>query len=410
MSRSLLQETIAAISALVGTVALSAACGSDDAPAEGSPDAGANGGTSGVGATGGSGGTSGTAASDAPLPLPSFDSLPPGWSTLKPGGETLCAHGSAFQFFVRPGTVNRVLIEFSGTGACWDENSCRPGSSLYRQNAAGDLFTLDETYAAGVRDHNNPRNPFKDWHHVYIPSCSGSGHWGDTTMTFGTGSDAFMVYFKGTANSRAALTWVFENITAPEKAFVTGCSGGSFGALVWSPHVRERYGAATTVYHFADSGVGIVTDEFAADSYPVWNTRGAYPTFIPHESLGDFEPLTNMYAMIGRHFPDMFLSLFTPHADAEQYLYYDLFGGGSITDWTAQMNTFVSTVQASTPSFRSFIAPGTYHCILPYPNFYEVESNGVKIVDWIAQVVADQPVSHVTCGNQCDAQATAGEE
>src|SRR5687767_5392811 len=123
MSRSLLQETIAAISALVGTVALSAACGSDDAPAEGSPDAGANGGTSGVGATGGSGGTSGTAASDAPLPLPSFDSLPPGWSTLKPGGETLCAHGSAFQFFVRPGTVNRVLIEFSGTGACWDENS-----------------------------------------------------------------------------------------------------------------------------------------------------------------------------------------------------------------------------------------------------------------------------------------------
>ena len=379
-------------------VALSVACGNDDTPGS-APGAGNKAGTG--GATG-TGGTAGTGADGAPMPAPRLDSLPPGWTTIRPGGDTGCAHGTEFQFFVRPGTVNRLLIEFSGTGACWDEASCRQGSTLYRSTAAGELFILDEEGATGVRDHGNARNPFKDWHHVYIPSCSGSGHWGDATITYGSGSESFTVYFKGTANSRAVLSWIFDNVISPEKVFVTGCSGGSFGALVWSAHVREHYGSATKVYQFADSGVGIVPDDFVVESYPRWNTRGAYPTFIPHETLADFEPLTKMYPMIGGHFDDMFLSIFTPHADAEQYRYYALFGGGTITEWTALMNQFISTIQTATPNFRSFIAPGTYHCILPYANFYEVESSGVKIVDWIAQVVADQPVSNVTCGDQCE--------
>jgi len=250
--------------------ALSVACASDDASSGSAGNAGTKPGTGGASGAGGSGGM-GTGG--ARMPPPRLDSLPPGWTTIWPGGDTGCAHGSEFQFFVRPGTVNRLLIEFSGTGACWDEASCRSGSPLYRHTAAGELFVLDEDGATGVRDHNNPRNPFKDWHHVYIPSCSGSGHWGDATITYGSGSESFTIYFKGTANSRAALAWIFENLASPEKAFVTGCSGGSFGALVWSAHVREHYGTATKVYQFADSGVGIVPDEFASQSYPQWNTR-----------------------------------------------------------------------------------------------------------------------------------------
>jgi hypothetical protein len=91
--------------------------------------------------------------------------------------------------------------------------------------------------------------------------------------------------------------------------------------------------------------------------------------------------------------------------DGDALRYFAIWGGGPITEWTARMNAFVSTIQAATPNFRSFIAPGTYHCILPYANFYDVESSGVKVVDWISQVVADQPVSNVTCGDQCDALA-----
>jgi hypothetical protein len=393
-------------SVFLATVTLLLACAGDDEPLVNPGDAGTDRGTGGAGATGGTGGTG---AADAWTPPPRLESLPPGWTTIRPGGDTLCAYGTPFQFFVRPGTVNRVLIEFSGTGACWDEASCRPGSNLFRSNANAELFVLDEDGATGVRNHEDARNPFKDWHHVYIPGCSGSGHWGDTTITYGTGADSVTVYFKGTANSRAALAWIFDNVTSPEKAFVTGCSGGSFGSLVWSPHVREHYGAGTKVYQFADSGVGVVPEEFRTESYPQWNTRGAYPTFIPHENIADFEPLTNMYAMIGAHFPDMFLSIFTPHADGEQYRYFELFGGGSITEWTALMNADVSTIQSTTPSFRSFITPGTYHCILPYTNFYTVETNGVKVVDWIAEVVQDQPVKNFTCGDQCDALASAAE-
>src|SRR5215210_4000630 len=50
----------------------------------------------------------------------SIEDLPPGWTTFAPGGETRCARGTPFKYFVRRGSVNRVIIDFRGGGACWD--------------------------------------------------------------------------------------------------------------------------------------------------------------------------------------------------------------------------------------------------------------------------------------------------
>jgi hypothetical protein len=103
---------------------------------------------------------------------PGISKLAPGWNTIKPGGATICARDTEFQYFVRPGTVNRVLVEFRGGGACWNELTCSVAGSLFQETAEVPTFVQNESQALGISDHANASNPFKDWHHVYIPYCT----------------------------------------------------------------------------------------------------------------------------------------------------------------------------------------------------------------------------------------------
>src|ERR1041384_7604860 len=64
----------------------------------------------------------GCGSDDSPPPLPR--GLQPGWNEIAPGGATTCALGGPYAFWVRPGTVNRLVIDFQGGGACWDALTC----------------------------------------------------------------------------------------------------------------------------------------------------------------------------------------------------------------------------------------------------------------------------------------------
>jgi hypothetical protein len=45
-------------------------------------------------------------------------------------------------------------------------------------------------------------------------------------------------------------------------------------------------------------------------------------------------------------------------------------------------------------------APGQGHGILEFEAFYALEVNGVKLVDWIAALIAGEPLDDVHC-DQC---------
>jgi hypothetical protein len=63
--------------------------------------------------------------------------------------------------------VNRLVIEFRGGGACWNDLTCSISGSLFQETADADAAVLSES--VGIYQHSNLDNPFKDWHHVYIP-------------------------------------------------------------------------------------------------------------------------------------------------------------------------------------------------------------------------------------------------
>src|SRR5688572_11531816 len=104
-------------SLILGLLASTAACGDDTTGAGGGGTGGGSpasttSSTSGTSAssasTSSSAGTGGEAAGGggggAPV-LPAPDELEPGvWNELVPGGDTICARGTPYSFWVRPGT------------------------------------------------------------------------------------------------------------------------------------------------------------------------------------------------------------------------------------------------------------------------------------------------------------------
>ncbi len=382
-------------------------CGGDDDGSSGTGGTAGSGGSA-AGAGGSSGSTAGTGggagasgsggAGGAVTPI---GDLPAGWSTFEPGGDTTCSRGTPFRYFVRPGTVDRVVVDFRGGGACWNDVTCSFAGSIFEEEANPDFFIAGDD-GAGIYDHGDDRNPFKDWHHVYIPYCTGDVHWGNATRTYGTGAEAFTIHHRGAVNVQAALDWLYASLPSPEKVFVTGCSAGAYGSVLWSAYLREHYSDAT-VYQFADSGAGVITQEFFNESFPQWNAYDAIPSFIPNVDPMSLSRLPQIYSVIGGHFPDMLVSQYNTVYDDNQHFYYEAMGGGDAHEWSAAMRMNIEDTAATTSTFRYFLAPGFQHCIIPYPNFYDVESDGTKLVDWLNDVVNDRVVSNVDCGTDCGA-------
>jgi hypothetical protein len=328
-------------------------------------------------------------------------SLAPGWSEIVPGGETACARGTEFAYFVRPGTVNRVIIEFVGGGACWSDVTCTDPDKYFTDSVEPMRETVRKNELnKGISDHENPQNPFKDWYHVVIPYCTGDIHWGDNVVTYGQGDDRVTIHHKGAANTRAVLDWVYKNFSAPEQVLVTGCSAGSYGSAMWAPHVMNHY-PTSRVTQFGDSGAGIITNEFFQKSFPSWRAEGAFPAFI-----SELDParvnvrgldFPDVYAAVGSHFPAQRVSQYNTAFDDNQSFYYKAMGGGDVEEWSSRMFASIASVKSRTPNFASFIASGEQHCIIPYNNFYTVNVNGRLLTDWLRDLVNRVPVESVTC-------------
>ncbi|WP_438008066.1 pectin acetylesterase-family hydrolase [Sorangium sp. So ce321] len=344
----------------------------------------------------GCGGPSAKDESPSNAPPAGIQSLAPGWNTIEPGGETTCSRGAPFKYFVRPGTVNRLIVEFRGGGACWSQTTCSVAGALFQETVTEDAAVVNQQGATGIYDHENPDNPFRDWHHVYIPYCTGDIHWGDNTATYGEGDQAVTIQHKGAVNVRAALGWIYENVPAPEKIFVTGCSAGAYGSILWSAHLREHYKGASVV-QFADSGAGIITDSFFKDSFPSWKPQGAYPAWITGLDAAELARLSVLYEAIGDHYPDMRLSQYNTVYDDDQSFFFKAMGGGDAQAWSDAMRASVADIEASTENFSSFLAPGSAHCILWRPEFYTVESGGTRLVRWLDSLVNGEAPPSVAC-------------
>jgi hypothetical protein len=316
--------------------------------------------------------------------------LAAGWNEIRPGGDTICARGTPFSFYVRPGSVNRVIVEFRGGGACWDAATCAPGSDYFQETAT-------PPGADGIYDHEDPRNPVASWHHVYVPYCTGDIHWGDNTVSYEGAAGPFTIHHAGARNARAALAWVHEQFKNPEKILVTGCSAGAYGSVMWAPHLQTHYPNAH-LYQLGDAGAGVITQQFYQASYPSWRPEGSYPMWLPGITASALTSLKDLYVALGKGYRDMRLSQYSAWSDMEQVFRFQAMGGGGLEDWRAGMLASFTAIDEALPNFSYFVGPGSGHCVSPLDAFYEAEAKGKSFAEWMRDIVEDKPVESVCSG------------
>lgn len=351
-----------------------------------------------------SGGSNGPGAED---PAPKFPPPAPGaLETVEPGGETICSRGTPYRFFAFGGDPERLVLDFEGGGACWNELTCSVAGAIFAEEAAS---TAD---VEAVRDHpdlggiyrlDDAANPLMGWSLVHIPYCTGDVHWGDATHQY---TEDNTIQHRGRQNVRAVFDWVADRYPAPDQILVTGCSAGAYGAIGYASWVAERWPDAEVTV-LADSGAGIITDTFFADSFPNWNALPTLQEHLPELAAADLSDLSieDLYLATARAYPKMRIAQYNTAFDKDQTFYYTAMGGGS--DWSERMRATVSTIASGADNFRHYLAPGQVHCIHPYRIFYERESGPsdapMDYVTWLDELIngAATPPSVICDGDGC---------
>lgn len=350
----------------------------------------------------------GVLSSAAQDSLPAVGDLPEGeWTRIVPGGETVCALGTEYSFFVRPGSGEDLVIYFQGGGACWNDETCLGAYSVAPedQRLYDDQVDVDEIsrFTEGIFDYDNPENPFADYDAVFVPYCSADVFAGDAEVEFQGPQGAYTVRFNGVNNARAVLNWTYENFAAPSSIFLTGSSAGAYGSIYHAADIMTQY-EGVPVTQLGDAGVGVTPR--AWQGLATWGFYDNLPEYIP--DLAEVTPerysIRLHYATTARAFPENMLSMYTTWTDTVQIGFYFLQGGAETPEaaggnWVGNSRSVMSGLQGSLPNFAGYTAWGSSHTILALPEFYTYTVGDSRIRDWVAGLVAGEAVPDILCSD-----------
>jgi hypothetical protein len=99
---------------------------------------------------------------------------------------------------------------------------------------------------------------------------------------------------------------------------------------------------------------------------------------------------------VGNFYPDLRLSQFNYERDEIQEMFFKQMGGES-SEWADRLGRNLTRINYSTNNFHYFVADGQDHCILPYKEFYTVESWGKYFKNWLFDLVSDYPIKSYVC-------------
>jgi hypothetical protein len=320
-----------------------------------------------------------------------------------------CSFGTPYHFFVKRGSVNKVVMYYQGGGACWSYNTCIGLGTFDKDvNPAGSDNPNNTT--TGFGDLTNPNNPFKDWHIVFVSYCTGDIHFGDA-QPFYAGMGGTSVKHRGYQNARFAEKWAREHFVAPEEVFVTGSSAGAYGAFFNAPLHLEVWPAAQFNV-LGDAGNGIITPDFLTTpnyGFQQWNFEANLPENIPgiRESIEDGTGIPAFTAAVATYYPNArwahYTSSFDGGTGGQTGFLNVMQNPGNVLqwvrwwdascDWNSQMVSQATTTAALVPSnYRYYIGTGSRHTMYGSNKVYTDTTGGVPtIVDWVNEMLTGGP-------------------
>ncbi|MEY4948390.1 MAG: hypothetical protein RL698_601 [Pseudomonadota bacterium] len=318
-----------------------------------------------------------------------------------------CMDGSPYHFFVKRGSVNKVLMYYQGGGACWDEQTCSLATCDTNVNPDGGDNPNNQKTGFGDRD--NPDNPFHDWSIVFVSYCSCDIHFGDAAQDYPK-----HVEHRGFDNAKVAEKWARENLPYPDEVFVTGSSAGAYGAFFHGP-LLIRVWPKARFNVLADAGNGVITQQFLDGSFPNWNFEANLPGDIPglKEILRDGSGIPGYTKLVANEFPKAHWAHYSTAFDGGsggQTGFYNLMLQqnllGAVNWWegscafTRQMTYQAHETAAAVPAnYRYYIGTGSRHTMFGSNKVYDDTTGGVPtIVDWVnAMRAGSQEWKNVEC-------------
>lgn len=314
--------------------------------------------------------------------------------------EAVCMNGSPYHFFVKRGSVNKVLMYYQGGGACWEQLTCSVPVCDTSVNPNGGDNPNNQN--AGFADRNNPNNPFRDWTIVFVSYCSCDIHFGDAAQDY-----PLHVEHRGYQNARVVEKWVRERFLDPEEVFVTGSSAGAYGAWFHAPLLHEVWPNA----HFdvlADAGNGVITQSFLDDHFPNWNFAANIPDTIPglRDVLLNGSGIPGYTEVVANYFPETnwahYSTAFDGGTGGQTGFYAVMLADSPIAalSWhtascafNAQMRAQAIATAAAVPdNYRYYIGSGSRHTMWGTNRVYTDTTGGVPpLVDWVSAMLASEP-------------------
>ena len=320
---------------------------------------------------------------------------PPAWKTVIPGGDTRCADGSEYRFFVRENDPARLLFYLQGGGACWSRSTCDPGSATYNRNLV-DFESLNERRMQGIFDFSRDDNPFRYHSIVFVPYCTGDVHLGDNDRDYpGADGSSLKIYHRGFTNAMAAVDHAVELFDQLETIFVSGSSAGAIPSPYYAVKLAEHY-PGVTVAQLGDGAGGYGRSDSQVDNWGTLPYLTQTPAFA-HLTAASMDN-QQLYIAAGKAYPEFRLARYDHEEDGTQRSFLAL-AGMAVASLRPSLIANNDDIREEITSFRAFIDCGNSHTSLASPRFHSATVCGTAFRDWVADLAGHEPVRDVTCGN-----------
>jgi hypothetical protein len=312
-----------------------------------------------------------------------------------------------YHFFVKRGSVNKLVVYYQGGGACWENLTC--GVPVCK-DGADPVIDDPDNFSSGFADLDNPENPFRDWNSVFVTYCTCDVHYGDVDQVYPGLFGDVAISHRGYQNAKVVEKFAREHFLNPETIFVTGSSAGGYGALFHGPLLAEVW-PASRVHVLGDASNGVITPRFLRNEFENWNFSANLPEDIPGvlESITSGDGMVGYVEAVADFYPGTNWAHYTASYDGGtggQSGFYNVMLNrnnplAALTWWEAScpfndvmVDQATETFDRVPANYRYYIGAGSRHTMYGSNKVYTDQSGGESqtIVDWIEDMLAYDPL------------------
>lgn len=316
------------------------------------------------------------------------------WQPFAEDAGTVCADGSPARLYERPADPGKVVFYLEGGGGCWSAGTCAfegPDKAYISESLATPEW-LEQR--GGIFDMDDPRNPLGEHSFVYVPYCTGDVHVGNRSSTY---APDLVVEHRGYPNGVAAVERLAEAYPDATEVVVAGISAGGVAAPFYGGLVSDA---------LPDAHVAVVAD--SAGAYPdlpllnafvgsLWGVMDALPDWPEVAGMTAREwSIPGLFGVVAEHAPDVRFATFD-HAYDQAQVFYGQLAGIDADELLALILANDARIDADGADVARFIAPGADHTILDADVFYDLQTEGVLLVDWITDFIDGSRPLDVIC-------------